>query len=303
MAKGFQDLINGRLGVGLVLWLSRSLPERPGYKLANTAGSWLARQRNLEMVRAVRANQWVLSGCPADTAPLDRVVSDTYTHTARCLYDLYHNLQDISRLYARVDFSPRFAQFLEDRQPPRRGLVVAGVHLSNFDLAIHAVGRRGLQAVALGVANPGSGYQWQNKLRAESGIQILPSSANTFRQAIRHLEDNGTIVTGLDRPLPDSKYKPCFFGRPAALSVMHILLALKANVPIMVTFARLNQEGRYHIDISEPIEMESYPDRRQEIMLNTERVLRVAEEAIRQAPHQWAMFYPVWPEMLLKMPV
>lgn len=294
--------MNSPLGVGLALWLSRSLPPGIGLGIANCAGGWLSRRRHLEMVRAVRANQWVLSGCEAGSVSLDQAVQDTYTHTARCLYDLYHNLKDINKLYDRIDFSERFQEFLEDRQKPKQGLVVAGIHLSNFDLGIHAVGRRGLQAVALGVANPGGGYQWQNKLRAESGIRIIPSSANTLRHAIQHLESKGTIVTGLDRPLPDSKYLPRFFGYPAALPVMHILLALKAHVPVMMPFTRFTHAGRYLIDISEPITMQPHPDRHEEIMLNAERVLHLAEDAIRLAPHQWAMFYPVWPEMLSKMP-
>lgn len=302
MANGFQNLINSRLGVGLALGLSRRLPEGAGYRLANSLGGWMAHLPDLEMVRAVRANQWVVSDYQADSAALDEAVRATYTHTVRCLYDLYHNLNDIDKLYERVDFSPAFNQFLEERQSPERGLVVVGIHLSNFDLAIHAVGRRGLQAVALGVSNPGSGYQWQNKLRAESGFRIIPSSANTLRHSIHHLANNGTIVTGIDRPLPDSKYQPCFFGRPASLPVMHILLALKVQVPVKVTYAQMKSDGRYHIDITEAIEMESYPDRHQEIILNAERVLSVAEAAIRQAPQQWAMFYPVWPEMLDKMP-
>lgn len=303
MANGFQNLVNSKLGVGLALGLSRRLPESAANWLANTLGIWMVRLRGLEMVRAVRANQWVLSDYQADSAALDQAVRTTYSHTARCLYDLYHNFQDIDKLYERVDFSPKFNQFLEERQEPERGLVVAGIHLSNFDLAIHAVGRRGLQAVALGVSNPGGGYKWQNKLRAESGFRIIPSSANTLRHSIQHLDSNGTIVTGMDRPLPESKYRPCFFGRPASLPVMHILLALKAQVPVKVTYAQMKSDGRYHIDITEPIEMESYPDRHQEIILNAERVLSVAEAAIRQAPQQWAMFYPVWPEMLDKMPV
>ncbi|HWQ84825.1 MAG TPA: lysophospholipid acyltransferase family protein [Anaerolineales bacterium] len=283
--------------------MSRKLPEGAGYRFASSLGDWMGRRRSLEMVRAVRANQWVASSCQADSDSLDRAARETYQHTARCLYDLYHNLQDIEKLYTRVDFSPRFIQFLEDRQKPSQGLVLGGIHLSNYDLAIHAVGRRGLKAFALGVANPGSGYQWQNKLRAESGIQIIPSSANALRHAIHQLEANGTVITGLDRPLPDSKYQPSFFGRPAALPVMHIMLALKANVPIKVPYALMNHEGRYHMDISEPIEMEPYPDRHEEILRNAERVLSVAEGYIRRAPQQWAMFYPVWPEALPQIPV
>jgi len=83
---------------------------------------------------------------------------------------------------------------------------------------------------------------------------------------------------------------------------MHILLALKTGVPVALTSASQNQEGRYQIDISEPIDMTPHPDRHQEILLNAERVLSVAEEAILQAPHQWAMFYPVWPEAMAEMP-
>lgn len=301
--KSFQDFLNSPVGVGVALWLSRTMPPRIGYRIANIAGNWLAGQRHLAMVQAVRANHWVISGCVADSASLDQAARDTYIHTARCLYDLYHHLKDIDRLYERIDFSERFIQFLEDRQQPETGLVVAGIHLSNFDLGIHAVGRRGLKAMTLGVAKPGGGYQWQNKLRAESGMQIIPSSTNALRHAIQYLETNGTIMTGLDRPLPDSKYLPRFFGYPAALPVMHILLALKAQVPVMVPFTRFTEQGRYFIDISEPILMQSHPDRHQEILLNAERVLQIAEAAICKAPEQWAMFYPVWPEMLSKMPV
>ena len=300
--NSFQDLINSPLGIGLALWLGRALSPGIGLRVANVTGGWLAQRRQLAMVQAVRANQWVLSGCATDSAFLNKAVRDTYTHTGRCLYDLYHNIHNLERLYARIDFSERFDQFLEDRQQPEQGLVVAGVHLSNFDLGVHAVGRRGLKAVVLGVSNPGEGYQWQNKLRAESGLQVLSSSANTLRHAIQHLEAKGTVVTGLDRPLPDSKYLPRFFGYPAALPVMHILLALKARVPVMVTFTHFTEAGRYYIDISEPIIMQPHPDRRQEILLNAERVLSLAEAAIRQAPQQWTMFYPVWPEMLSKMP-
>ena len=301
--RGFQEFLNSPVGVGIALWLSRTMPPGIGYRIANSAGNWLAEQRHLAMVQAVRANHWVISGCLADSTTLDRAARNTYTHTARCLYDLYHNLQDIDRLYAQIDFSDRFNQFLEDRQQPEKGLVVAGIHLSNFDLGLHTVGRRGLKGMALGVANPGGGYKWQNKLRAESGIQIIPSSTNTLRHAIEHLECNGTIVTGLDRPLPDSKYRPCFFGYPAALPVMHILLALKAQVPIKVPFIRFTEKGRYYMDISESITMQPHPNRHEEILLNAERVLQVAEAAIREVPEQWAMFYPVWPEMLSKMPV
>ena len=44
--------------------------------------------------------------------------------------------------------------------------------------------------------------------------------------------------------------------------------------------------------------MQKRSDRDEEILMNAEKVLEVAEVMIRQAPEQWSMFYPVWPDVL-----
>jgi KDO2-lipid IV(A) lauroyltransferase len=100
----------------------------------------------------------------------------------------------------------------------------------------------------------------------------------------------------------DSKYCPRFFGRPASMPVLHILLALKTNAPVVVTAAIMRPDGIYQFFASDFIAMQPHSDRHTEILLNAERVLSVAEGFIRQAPQQWAMFYPVWPEALEEMP-
>jgi hypothetical protein len=50
------------------------------------------------------------------------------------------------------------------------------------------------------------------------------------------------------------------------------------------------------------MEMETHPDRETEALRNAERVLRVAEGFIRQAPAQWSVSLPVWPDMLARVP-
>jgi len=42
--------------------------------------------------------------------------------------------------------------------------------------------------------------------------------------------------------------------------------------------------------------METTGDRAQDVRHNVRRVLAIIEEMIRQAPDQWLMFVPVWPE-------
>ncbi len=109
-------------------------------------------------------------------------------------------------------------------------------------------------------------------------------------------------MSGLDRPVSESKYCPRFFGRPAALPVLHVPLALKANVPVVVVGAIRQPNGVYQVQTSEPIFMRRHPDRYTEIMQNAETILDVASGYIRKAPQQWAMFYPVWPDALIETP-
>jgi len=112
-------------------------------------------------------------------------------------------------------------------------------------------------------------------------------------------------VTGVDRPLStseDAKYRPRFFGRAAALPVFHIRLALKHNLPIIVVGGARKANGCYSVWASDPIPMQRHSDMVQETVQNAEAVLAVIADYIRQAPEQWAMYYPVWPETLDQAP-
>jgi len=69
-------------------------------------------------------------------------------------------------------------------------------------------------------------------------------------------------------------------------------------VPIMVVASRLEEDGKYHIYALPPIEMDPHPNRADELLLNAEKVLSVAGEFIRQAPLQWLISLPVWPDII-----
>ena len=129
-------------------------------------------------------------------------------------------------------------------------------------------------------------------------MNLIPASVSAMRDAVKHLKQGGLVLTGIDRPVPDPRARPRFFGRASSLPIHHIYLAMKAEVPVIVVAARLGADGRYHVTTSEPIEMESDLDREKGIMRNAERVLKEAEKFILQAPEQWSMSLPVWPDLM-----
>jgi len=293
-----QDVINSRLGVGFALWLGRTMPPSIGHRLGDLIADRVSARRNWHMVQAVRANQWVVGGAGQSLRALDETVRDTFRHTAHCLYDYYHRLSDTRALHDLVAYEPNVDRLLTALSKGDKTAIIVGPHMTNFDFMARAVAARGVRLMALAFSDPDSGYRWQNQLRRESGIDVSPASMTSLRHAAHRLRDGGTVITGLDRPLPESRYQPRFFGRPAALPAMHIFLALKTKRPIYVVSGVMGPDGIYTIRGSDPIEMVPGPDRHTEVVHNAERVLAVAEDFIRLAPCQWAMFYPVWPEAL-----
>lgn len=286
----------------LVLRMGRLLPPQPGYAIGRLIANYLGRRKYFTPVKAVRANQWVISGGTATAAELDRLALETYRTAAHCIYDFYHNMDDPDALRAMVEFSPEFEVLYERAMARKEGTILGLCHMASFDLVGRAAALRGMPLFAITAPEAPGGYQIANQLRRQFNIEAYPASLETVRLAVDRLRHGGTVVTGVDRPFSDSNHRPRFFGRPAALPVAHVRLALKFDLPVFAMGGCLKADGHYRLWASEPIEMQRTGDNDQDIVLNAERVLERIEHNIRQFRTQWNMTYAVWPEALSEMP-
>jgi lauroyl/myristoyl acyltransferase len=166
----------------------------------------------------------------------------------------------------------------------------------------HTLSMQGIQPLVLTIPNPQGGRRVEFESREKAGANLLPGSFPALRKALRHLQQGGFVATGIDRPVPEPRLRPQFFGYPSALPLHYIFLALKAKVPVRILATIRRPDGRNIIQASELIAMEPHPDRETEALQNAERVLRIAEEFIRQAPTQWSVSLPVWPDMPDRIP-
>jgi lauroyl/myristoyl acyltransferase len=110
------------------------------------------------------------------------------------------------------------------------------------------------------------------------------------------------VITVADWPAPESKYSPSFFGRPSAAPIHYVYLASKARVPIKLLVLLRQSNGHYYFLVSEPILVQDDADKHLRFINNAEAVLKVAEDFIRQAPQQWAMSHPLWPQLIDQVP-
>jgi KDO2-lipid IV(A) lauroyltransferase len=230
-------------------------------------------------------------------------VRETLCYSARSLFDLYHYNQDFEATRQRIVFDSSFDKIAQRSEFEQRGLMVAGLHLSNFDLVLQWLCKIGLRPLVLTLPNPRGGRRLEYEVRKQTGMNLIPASVGALRQTLRHLQRGGMVLTGIDRPIEKPEVCPRFFGRPASLPVHHIFLATKACVPIVITATHLERDGRYHVFASDPIDVDSFSNATETTLRNAEKVLAAAEEFIQRYPRQWTVPLPVWPQVVNRLPV
>lgn len=298
----FQQVINSPFAVRFVAAAAGALPPAIGYPACDLIGKWIASRRASTLTRAVRLNQWMARGTDLGKEALDKAVRETLQNNARDLYDLYHFLDRPDVIRRRVCPNPLVEELVKRPEFAGRGLVIVGPHLGSFDSILLSMVRRGGRCLVLTIPNPQGGRRVEYEMRRRTGMNILPASLSTIRQAVHHLEQGGLVLTGLDRPVTQARLQPRFYGHPAPLPTHYIHLALKARVPVVVLAPIRQEDGNYKLLNSELFEIEQRVDHKTTILRNAEKVLEQVESFIRLVPQQWNVPLPIWPELLDSVP-
>lgn len=292
-----QDFFNSATALRLGLWLGRHMPYQAGHWLADMVTGVLARSRNSQLYQAVYNNMSVVLGPEATEEERQRAVRAVFKHAGHAYFDLYHVMgRGREALDDIIQLSPQTMSYLAEWQGTGQGVMAVTGHMGNLDLAGLALAANGVDPLILGVADPPSGYELQDDLRTQVGLQVLRVDVHSLRRALRHLRAGGVVLTGIDRPDPyGSGEDLCFFGRRARLPVGHIRLAVQTGTPIVVTICEYRpSDGTYVVHVVKWLDIEPMGSREETLRHNAERALQVMERLIRAHPEQWLMFFPVW---------
>ncbi len=252
---------------------------------------------HLPLIRAARANQWVIHGGELVGEELERAAWSVMRHAVHSVLDLNYIVHRPEALARLLPLTPRVQALIDRSQEGREGLMIVLPHVSNFDLALMATAQRGLRARLLTLATPNIIQKIQNRQRAHSGLEVSPISPAVVERGVEHMRHGGMVITAVDRPVPGKGRTLDFFGHPAPLPAGHVRMAMAAGVPIVAIAISMRLDGTYRLRVSEPISMVSCPDRVEAVRNNAQRVLEVLESYIRRTPRQWLMFHPVWPTL------
>lgn len=298
IAPMLESLSRSRVGMRMALGVGRAVPKRAANRLVEFAANRMSATGS-ETWRAARSNQYVISGRTLTGDALNEAARCNVRHMASFLYDLYHVIGNTEAEKAMVLHDEDFHEFVE-RDRIDGPFVYVGVHLGNFDLVGRVLGHAGWQLQVLSVPDPHGAYQWQNDMRNQVGMHVTPVSLESMKQASRRLEQGGSVLTGLDRPLPEpDKVKPIFFGHPSPLPLLHVRMAMRAKVPVIAFTTPRMPDGRYRLLNSGPISMQGEKPTPEALLANAERCLEPAERWIREFPQQWAMPHAAWPDIVV----
>jgi KDO2-lipid IV(A) lauroyltransferase len=297
MTDDARQIINSPFSLNVANFIGKHTSVTLGHRIAVSVADFLSARKGWKIVRATRNNQWVASGEHLDDIALDKLVQHNIRNIAISIFDYYHNISNPAASLSTIVPHPVAIDLVQRPEFDKRGLILAGIHMSNFDMAFQIGGLAGVKALVMTLSELNDAYQKQWDLRSKSGLKFVIASVGAMKSAVNYLHKGGLMITAIDRPEQNSSYRPKFFGHPAALPIHHVFLALKAQVPVIVVAVLKQPGGMYHFLFSEPIEMIPHPDRHTEIITNAENILRVAEDFIRHDTAQWSMTFPVWPEV------
>ena len=229
MSIDLQQVINSPITVSLASFLGRVIPPGIGYPICDLIANWVASRRDSKVIQAVRVNQWMVHGANLEKEALDKAVWETFRNNARNLYDLYHYIENPEATQRIISLSPAARELVERPEFGDRGLVIIGLHLSNFDLVLQSICRQGFKIMVLTIPDPQGGRRVEYEMRRRTGINLVPASLSALRQAVKHLERGGMVLTGMDRPVPNPKILPT--GSSAAPRLFPFILCTWRRKP------------------------------------------------------------------------
>lgn len=177
-----------------------------------------------------------------------------------------------------------------------RGVILVATHLDNVDLGGCSMAMRGAP-IAVVVRKLGkTAEEFISGVRENTGVTII--SGKGTKDIIKDLLAENKIVTiVIDQHLSRYRSIACkFFGQWASTTPAPARFAFETGATIVpAVIQRKEKAGYHHIRVLPPFELETpSTDLDINIRHNTERLNRIAEGWIREAPNQWWWFHKRW---------
>jgi Kdo2-lipid IVA lauroyltransferase/acyltransferase len=273
------------------IFLALNLPLNAGYTIACFV-SMLYSAFSARDNSAIMENLRVLFP-DKDKSQLEHLRNSIFVNFGKYLVDFFR-FSLIGRDYIDKYVSVEGRHFLDDALSKGRGVIAASAHLGNWELGgvvLSAIGVP-LDVVALTHKQEDINIFFTDQ-RKQKGIGVIPVGT-AVRRCFKSLACNRVVALVCDRDYFDNGFMVDFFGKKTIIPKGPALFSRRHNCPIVPVFMVRNQDDTFILKILKPIEPVYTEDEHADLVLMTEKIVRVMEDVIRQYPEQWFVFRRFW---------
>ncbi|MBM3887974.1 MAG: lysophospholipid acyltransferase family protein [Verrucomicrobia bacterium] len=191
-----------------------------------------------------------------------------------------------------VEIDPTGWQRAQDALARGKGGIAINLHFSNWEMMGAALAYRGMKVnyIAAPMKNPFAD-RTLNALRQASGLQTI-WRRGAAKNSLRALHRGEVISMMMDinvKPTDGGVWVD-YCGLPVSVSGLSALLAKRTGAPIMGAVCHSLSDGRYRVVIGPEIPYQ--PD--EDVSVITQRIMKFAENALREKPEDWWWVYKRW---------
>ncbi len=267
-------------------WLLRALPLEWSRVLLERAGRLAVRRR---WWRADVAASQLAAALP-DLAPGEReqLLADLYRNLARTVHEVFISPPDPGQVRVSGGWAPLDAALARGR-----GLILASVHLGNFELCGRVIAGR---CDLLDVVKPQRNRLFDRYLeimRNRGGIATVPM-AKSGPAVLKHLRAGGVVSLLLDQDAGDRGVVVPFLGRPAATWPGAARLSLQTGCPVLPVCLARRPDGGHDLEFGDLMEPDKLPPEARDPVAYTALITERLEEFVRRHPQQWFWVHRRW---------
>ena len=256
-------------------------------------GAWLGRRLyDLGIRRDVAEANLRIAFPEASDSERSDILRRHYAELGRVWVE-YGRLAELARApLGEVVAELRGLEIAEEWAARKTGAVMLTGHFGNFELAgAYWTRMSPVDFVVKRMSNPGV-EALIRRMRSDAGVGVIHTGPQMRRAHAALREGHWLAMVGDQDAGRRGLFVP-FMGRMASTAVGPARLALQAGVPILMGFGVRLDDGRYRIEIEEPL-LPGDRDDPDAVKSLTLRHVAVLEKWIRRFPHMWFWLHRRW---------
>jgi KDO2-lipid IV(A) lauroyltransferase len=180
-----------------------------------------------------------------------------------------------------------------------KGFIIVGCHIGCWEVGLHwggcFIGRmsgKPLTAVARKIGHEWFD-EWFDKYRKHLGNKVIYKKG-AWPNMVKTLRDGEVLLITLDQSRYNQAVEITLFNHRATATPAAAMAAIRCRVPVLPMFNVREADGMQAVYIYPPIEMQRTNDLRNDLQVNTQKMIDAMEDMIRRHPDQWAWFQRPW---------